>query len=876
VRRTDGQSIKRHGWRLAAAGAVVAALVSVGRVADPGAAAQLQLGPASLLVTGQDTLAFRAQHVSGGEVTRGAYIWDSYASQSGFEHRTDLVVHGEILPNLLVDAAIARGPYAIGRQRLTFTFDGSDAVVKAGDLAVAFDGSALANFRRSLRGIQVDSKLARGALTLVASESKPSVRVEALYGRNSSGPYYLAASPVVDASEAVQVDGRQMRRGTEYSIDYQIGLIQFTPALIIPPTSRIDVSYEYDAPGGQSGNLVGMRALYPITSALRLGATYLTLQRPISGGSSSAIKEDRWQGNSTAGPFTLTYRPIEAGSERVRLDGILQVQGRDYRIDYAMGSIFFLQPVPAGVSVIVTYQVVGAAPQTSGDRSLVGLDTHFSTGRHLNLDMEFAQTVGGAAGSLASSGGAFAFGARGAWDRLTLSANLRQASAAFAPFESADFNQVRSGYDWSLGFEPVQSLHISAAARDYRRPYLPYGATSDMFVRDRTRQLGLDFSRPGWPTLCYTGSWSSLEGLSVNPLAERSGTHIVTLGYERDIYGFKAAYRRNSNSRQGDAPLGLGSVSGSDSPASDGLAFGAYSGRGHGASLSMWYRPSSDLNVVCDLARSGMALAEGGQSTAGSSRLAVDYAPTSRTSISLGYRASSSGDTQSFDGRTVSGYRNRGAMISVRQSLTPDLSVNLAYDRQMSAGGYSTNSDSDAWTGGLFWQPTKSLSLIGQYTRQNLTYLGATGRSANDIMSLGTIVGPFGPGLKLDLSLSRMSGTSSGSFGSSYYGSGTSADSISGSAYDPLSVHGMANSSLRARLTCPVADRQQAFAEWETSTNAGYPGGNRRRALALGWQLEVTRGVNFTVDWRRIASDSADAAYSYRGQTLSGELGFKF
>jgi len=845
-------------------------------------AAELRLGPASLSVMGQDTLTFRAQQVSGSAATRGAYRWEDYSLASRFEHRTDLVVRGELLPGLRLDAAIARGPYAPTRQRLTFTFDGSDAVVKAGDLSVLFDGAQLAAFQRSLRGLQVETKLPRGALTLVASQSKPAVRTDLIYGRNSSGPYYLAASPVIDASEVVEIDGRRMQRGADYSIDYQVGLIQFAPTLIVSPTSRIAVSYEYDAPGGASGSLIGLRALYPVSSALRLGATYLTLDRRAASSSSAAVREDRWQGNNTPGPFTLTYRPIVPGSERVRLDGILQVAGRDYRMDYATGAIFFLTPVPAGVFVIVTYQVAAAAESASPDRSLVGLDAHYAAGRHLNLDAEMARSAGGA-GAAGSSGGALALGARGEWERLSLSANLRSAAAAFTPFESAGYKTVRSGYDWTLGFQPAAGLRISAGMRDYRRPYFQYGDAADLLVRDRSRDLSLEFSRPGWPTLSYLGSWSGLKGAGANPLTERSGSQIVTLGYQGEVYGVKATYRQSFNAREGEAPVSPYQGSSYGHPTLDPLAFsGAYSGRGRGAALSAWYRPTSRLNVACDLASSAMSLMGGAETNADSSRMAVEYAPNSKLSISLGYRANSSGATVSADGRSVSGYASRSQTINLRHSPSPNLSLNLAYDRQMSQGGYSTNSDADAYTGGFLWQAARSLSLVGQYMRQNLTCFGASGRSANDISSLGATIGPFGSGLKLDLSYSHMRGAATGNFGSGYgaLGSPATGDAAGTSYgygdYGSLAAQSMANSSLRARITYPVSDRHQAFAEWEESSNSGYPGGNRRSALAFGWQIALTRGLNFVVDWRRIASDSSDTGYSYRAQTLSGQLGAKF
>lgn len=844
-------------------------------------AAELRLGPSSLSVMGQDTVTLRSQRVSGSQTSRSAFRWNDSSLSSSFEHRTDLVVHGELLPNLRIDAAVARGPYALGRQRMTFTFDGGDAVVKAGDLVVAFDGTELGAFQRSLRGIQVDSALAGGALALVASESKPAVRTDVLYGRNSSGPYYLAASPLIDASEVVEVDGRRMQRGADYSMDYQVGIILFAPALIISPTSRIVVRYECDAPGAPSGSLIGLRATYPVSAGLRFGATYLGLQRRGGGSAASAAaKEDRWLGNSSAGPFTLTFRPIEPGSERVRLDGILQVQGRDYRIDYATGSIFFLNPVPAGVSIIVTYRVPGAQQSATPERSLVAVDAHFAAGRHLNFDAEVARSAGGP-GLVGVAGSALVLSARGNWDRFSLATNLRSADAGFTPFESAGSRGVRSGFDWLMGFQPAQGLRISAGMRDYRRPYFEYGDASGLSVRDRSRELSLEFSRPGWPTLTYAGSWSALSAAGASPLTERSGNQVVSLGYQAQAYGAKATYRRNSHAREGEAPLTPYLSAGDGLSSSGSLAFaGAYSGRDDGTALSMWYRPAANLSVVCDFARSAMALAGGGETNAGSSRLAVEFAPTPKVSLSLGYRANSSGDTVSADGRTVSGSNSRSHVVALRHNPMPNLSLNLAYDRQMSQGGYGTNSDTDSWSGGFCWQPAESLSLVGQYTRQRLNYLGASGRSANNIASLGATIGPFGPGFKLDLSYSHMQGQTSGSFGS--YGDAAAPYSEAGAAaygygeYGSLAVHGMANSSFRARIAYPVADRQEAFAEWESSSNSGYPGGNRRTALAAGWRIGLTRELNFVVDWRRIASQSSDARYSYRAQTLSGQLGLKF
>ena len=60
--------------------------------------------------------------------------------------------------------------------------------------------------------------------------------------------------------------------------------------------------------------------------------------------------------DGTAGPFQLPDRFLLADSETVRVNGILLVRERDYRLDFDTGRITFTEPPSVGDAVRITYQ----------------------------------------------------------------------------------------------------------------------------------------------------------------------------------------------------------------------------------------------------------------------------------------------------------------------------------------------------------------------------------------------------------------------------------------------------------------------------------------------------------------------------------------
>ena len=280
-----------------------------------GGSAELIRGQQHLTVTGNDTLSYSRETVTGGELADRTSRYDTLDAGPGLEHRSDLYIRGALLQGLQISGHLSNGTYGASRSTMTLTYTGSDATVAVGDLSVSLDGNAFMPFTRSLQGMKVDAQLDRGAMTLLVSRSKSPAKTDLFYGRNTSGPYYLTASPIVDGSEQVTVDGASMQRGRDYTLDYQAGMLLFVASRIIPPSSRVEVAYEYLSPGNLSGSLMAARAAVPVSGRIEVGAAYFLLSRPQATSSSTSSRRDQWLGNNTPGPFPLSYRPVVEGSD---------------------------------------------------------------------------------------------------------------------------------------------------------------------------------------------------------------------------------------------------------------------------------------------------------------------------------------------------------------------------------------------------------------------------------------------------------------------------------------------------------------------------------------------------------------------------------
>jgi len=84
---------------------------------------------------------------------------------------------------------------------------------------------------------------------------------------------------VIDGTEVVKLDGRQLVRGTDYDIEYFAGgkiTLKGDALTTLTPSSRLEVSYQFKPLfGGGKSTLLGAAAEYPIGDRGRLGSVWL-------------------------------------------------------------------------------------------------------------------------------------------------------------------------------------------------------------------------------------------------------------------------------------------------------------------------------------------------------------------------------------------------------------------------------------------------------------------------------------------------------------------------------------------------------------------------------------------------------------------------
>jgi len=119
-----------------------------------------------------------------------------------------------------------------------------------GDLEMDFDNSSFMKYSTKFEGLKAGwsgNNKVTGALA-VSKGKKITVELESTEAKQ--GPYYLTYEgalgvQVVPGSEEVFLNGQQMQRGTDYSIDYSEGGMTFSNRHFISSSSNIRVTFQY-------------------------------------------------------------------------------------------------------------------------------------------------------------------------------------------------------------------------------------------------------------------------------------------------------------------------------------------------------------------------------------------------------------------------------------------------------------------------------------------------------------------------------------------------------------------------------------------------------------------------------------------------------
>jgi hypothetical protein len=441
-----------------------------------------------LKVQGQHNLGFHMESISGSSESYQNAIYRGRRGLGGGYNNTDLTIQGKIGGIINFETRYSNSLYGNPYDnRLSLNYATSRFKIDAGDIQGSIVGNSLIDFSRTLKGIQLSADLFKGLrLTTLYSETKSQPRTITLEGANRSGPYYVYAGLIVDGSERVRVNNRDMVKGEDYTLDPYTGELNFLKGLIIHTFDTIAVTYETYDYNQTPGMLTGWRADMTMLKSFKLGATYLS-QTSSANRRPERYKTEQFYGyNNPDTPYVLEF-PVDAVLIKdadgkiigitpkqpmtVTVGALPQVYGTDYALDpLRPNRLYFKLPIPSTQIIKVSY-VPANTSEMPGDRNVLGMDASFLLGKTGTIVAEFASSGVSLAdrnvsGRATQIRGDMAF----LKNRLRWNWNLRDISPNFTAIESPGFRRNERGLTTSVDYQASSTLKLNANFERTKRP----------------------------------------------------------------------------------------------------------------------------------------------------------------------------------------------------------------------------------------------------------------------------------------------------------------------------------------------------------------------------------------------------------------------
>ncbi len=648
-------------------------------------------------ISGRNSLTLQQDIVDGSASAYTGQRWDT----GTFQRQTSLHLEGPIFKEFGFQADLSASGWGRSYSRWVAGYIGHDSAVYLGDLNINLRGNEFATFSKSLKGWQIDQKLpGDGLLRGFYSQEKGFTRNQTMAGNDTSGPYFLTYTPIIDGSERIRVDEQPQRFGVDYRIDYQTGELWFEPVggppKIIPSTSTISVSYQSSGYFGSPGTLSGLRAEMPLMGGkMQVGLTMLNQDRPGAGsGDTAGYQEDYYQGSGSTGPFDTNFRPIIADGAQViyqgktqtiehalvvLVDNVQQQEGVDYDSYREIGRIIFRHAVPPTALVKIQYYYDLRQTTPAADTKVTGLDLSYRISQDMSLRADLARSSGGNSGQPGSARKILLTYTR---PKFAASTEYRDMESTFSFIDTTGFRRQEKGLAVNLQWQPHRHIQLfnryskMKTAQGLSFGYSGYGGgsgfqTSDSYYGMQTAQSdtstsGLDVSSnrndldlrltfPGWPAMDFTHQTMSNAGGSLGGSNYTSTSLRLAHEFSR---------RLRINARLASTDQRYAGQPGGDS---DDLT----EPRGSNTSqrlISVNYMPSDALSLLVDLGRNRSASVgtAANRSSSNNIRLSARWQPSDRLSIGVDRTGSesigrvTSGFYGGFPGSGYSGYPGTG------------------------------------------------------------------------------------------------------------------------------------------------------------------------------------------------------------------------
>jgi hypothetical protein len=742
-------------------------------------------------LSGHNTITLQRHNLIGSREAFLGQRWDT----ATFLTQSSLHAEGDIWKEFGFQADLSASGYGPKYSRWLLGYVGHDTAVYFGDLNIDLGGNEFVAFRKTLKGWQVDQALPKGGLLrYFESQEKGITRRQTFRGNNTSGPYFLTYTPIIEGSEVVKIDEQRLEFGRDYRLDYETGELRFEPVdgppRLVPETSTISVSYLSYGYAGQPGTLTGMRVEMPaLGKRMLLGFTRLEEQKAGHRGDTVAYHEDIYQGSGTTGPFDTTFRPIVANGARViyhgeekvleqalvvLVDNVEQRELLDYEVDRYLGRIIFRRAVPPTSLVVVRYYYDVRDVVVGGASQIWGVDLTWAVSPRLSLKFDHAssQAAGGT-----QSGTASKLLASYRSGRLQLAGQWRQVAPGFSFLNSVGFYRHEQGYDVRLDYELGAATSFywqrsqGRSSQGYSFGYSSYGGGEGFGFYD---PYGAPYYSGTWQSGLYAAgaaeSYAAAQGsdaVSLNVDTQRVNWGLrfakprwpgIQLDVERMANSGGPGNRSAYTARQlrvqyvpTQKPYSLmlnWSATSQDAlqPSQQGILRTASSTRQFQGSFT--YTPSQRLSFSANFGRLANDPGSQGGSSGRTVQLAARWAPSDKLSLNLTRtQAESSGTSLAYGGYPGPGYGGGyyggghwgGSPGGWGTYLSGAAGLAAQQEQQNGAQTTQRTRHQDVTTNlSLTYQPTSTLSLDLQlskrtYASGNIGYLADSDQSSRNV-----------------------------------------------------------------------------------------------------------------------------------------------
>lgn len=738
-------------------------------------------------------------------------------------------------------------------QRFMLNYDRGPIQVQAGDiLGSLLNTNPYVNFNRNVKGGSVAFKSGPFQAKVLRTETKGSARTVSFQGTNSSGPYYLQSSQLVNGSESILLDGQPVTIGVDYVIDYEVGSITFVNR-IVAPTSTVAVTYEAFDYNSSKGTITGAGLSYDFGPVGRIGLTAAQQDSRSGGGLSSRIEQS--EGFGAAGtPYFLQFEPMNSPAfpTRIRVDGVLQIENIDYTFDLNNRSVFYFRRFIPATSLVEVVYFPKPTSLAEGDRRVIGIDYRIPINSRGAIS--YAQATGNLKSDVNPLEGT-ARGLRVSYESggFTIRAGAQDIPQSFVSVESRGFNRnERSG---DIGLKYVKSglaydfSHKNASVST--RTLDSGGGVGFNRARESVTRLGISHAALSPAELSWNLDHTRLgvrRAGTQTDLDTTSAFATKSSGRMTARYGLQNQMGRVLNPTT-DKRLSLQSIRlDTDYRAGRGWSIGARagltrsrfddeSGTGHDISLTGVYRPNSKFSL--DL---GVTESKAGQVSTLAGFTGLYGTGFDGNGFSSGLSGAGpitgSSDLQLFQAHA-------------RWEASSALSLDARAYKARTSGGISSNTDTTAFGLGADWQIGGGHTFSMSLDRSQTSYIGSAFNS----------------------SATTLDTNFSGRFGRRWtYRFGTGLLFTDGGEFSQNSL--FTDGALSYRLT----PRQTVSTRFSYGKTTGYyPQQDSYVGLFYEYQLYKNISLVGSYKWRSVANlDPLFTSGAYRSRGFDLEISFNF